>query len=123
MQCSCGRLRPRRHESAVADGFAQAGWYASCLPWLREREVALIGADTPQDVQPSGYGDVLMPVHAVGLVAMACGCSTTATWKACAATAAELSQWGLPARGRTGPLRRHFRQPGQPDRHVLTRRA
>jgi hypothetical protein len=30
-------------------------WHASCLPWLREREVALIGADTPQDVQPSGY--------------------------------------------------------------------
>lgn len=59
-----------RHEAGEASGFTQAGWHASCLPWLHEREVALIGADTPQDVQPSGYDDVLMRVHAVSLVAM-----------------------------------------------------
>ncbi|MFF5074236.1 cyclase family protein [Micromonospora olivasterospora] len=59
-----------RHEAGAASGFTQAGWHASCLPWLREREVALIGADTPREVQPSGYEDVLMPVHAVSLVAM-----------------------------------------------------
>jgi hypothetical protein len=27
---------------------------------------------------------------------------------------------GLPPRSRAGPLRRHLRQPGQPDRHILT---
>ncbi|MCW3820935.1 cyclase family protein, partial [Micromonospora sp. DR5-3] len=43
-----------RHETGAANGFTQAGWHASCLPWLHERGVALIGADTPQDVQPSG---------------------------------------------------------------------
>jgi kynurenine formamidase len=37
-----------RHESGAASSFTQAGWHASCLPWLHEREVALIGADTPQ---------------------------------------------------------------------------
>src|SRR6185436_18210160 len=58
-----------RHEAGAASGFTQAGWHASCLPWLHERQVALIGADTPQEVQPSGYEDVLMPVHAVSLVA------------------------------------------------------
>jgi kynurenine formamidase len=51
---------------------AQAGWKASCLPWLQDRGVALIGADNMQDQKPSGYEaqDLAVPVHAVALVAM-----------------------------------------------------
>ncbi|GAB2600924.1 hypothetical protein Aab01nite_64520 [Paractinoplanes abujensis] len=75
------------------DGFDQAGWHASCLPWLHDRGVALIGADTPQDVQPSGYEAVLMPVHAVSLVAMGLWMLDNCDLEACAATAAELDQW------------------------------
>ncbi|MFI9381793.1 cyclase family protein [Kutzneria sp. NPDC052558] len=82
-----------RHEGRENTGFTQAGWHASCLPWLHERAVALIGADTPQDVQPSGYEDVLMPVHAVGLVAMGLWLLDNCDLEACAATAAELGQW------------------------------
>jgi kynurenine formamidase len=82
-----------RHEAGAAGGFTQAGWHASCLPWLHERQVALIGADTPQDVQPSGYDDVLMPVHAVGLVAMGLWLLDNCDLEPCAATAAELGQW------------------------------
>ena len=82
-----------RTGSGASDGFTQAGWHASCLPWLHERGVALIGADTPQDVQPSGYDDVLMPVHAVGLVAMGLWLLDNCDLTACAATAAELGQW------------------------------
>jgi kynurenine formamidase len=82
-----------RHEGALEAGFAQAGWHASCLPWLHERGVALIGADTPQDVQPSGYAGVLMPVHAVGLVAMGLWLLDNCDLERCAATAAELGRW------------------------------
>jgi kynurenine formamidase len=82
-----------RHEAGAAHGPAQAGWHASCLPWLHEREVALIGADTPQDVQPSGYEGVLMPVHAVGLVAMGLWLLDNCDLEVCATTAAELGQW------------------------------
>src|SRR3989440_5425286 len=82
-----------RHEGGVAAGVTQAGWHASCLPWLQDREVALIGADTPQDVQPSGYKDVLMPVHAVSLVAMGLWLLDNCDLEACATTAAELGQW------------------------------
>ncbi|RKE05595.1 kynurenine formamidase [Catellatospora citrea] len=82
-----------RHEHGEAGGFTQAGWHASCLPWLHERGVALIGADTPQDVQPSGYPDVLMPVHAVSLVAMGLWMLDNCDLEACATTAAELGQW------------------------------
>jgi kynurenine formamidase len=82
-----------RHEGGAAGGIAQAGWHASCLPWLHERGVAMIGADTPQDVQPSGYADVLMPVHAVSLVAMGLWMVDNCDLEACATTAAELGQW------------------------------
>jgi kynurenine formamidase len=82
-----------RHETGAAIGFTQTGWHASCLPWLHDRQVALIGADTPQDVQPSGFPDVLMPVHAVSLVAMGLWLLDNCDLEACATTAAELGQW------------------------------
>ncbi|WP_433534217.1 cyclase family protein [Micromonospora sp. CA-249363] len=82
-----------RREGRAASGFAQTGWHASCLPWLHERGVALIAADSPQDVQPSGYDDVLMPVHAVALVAMGLWLLDNCDLEACATTAAELGQW------------------------------
>jgi kynurenine formamidase len=50
----------------------QAGLSAACLPFLRERDIAALGSDAIQDVQPSGFEalDLLRPVHAVGLVAL-----------------------------------------------------
>lgn len=49
----------------------QAGLHASCLPFLKERDVALLGNDGIQDVQPSGFGlDLLRTIHAVSLVAL-----------------------------------------------------
>ena len=94
MRCSCAPATAAPGTRAGAtSGFTQAGWHASCLPWLQEREVALIGADTPQDVQPSGYDDVLMPVHAVSLVAMGLWLLDNCDLEACATTAAELGQW------------------------------
>jgi kynurenine formamidase len=48
----------------------RAGWHASCMPVLHELGVSIIGADTAQDVIPSGYDNVRIPVHSLGLVAM-----------------------------------------------------
>jgi len=49
----------------------QAGLHASCLPFLRERDVAVLGNDGVQDVQPSGFGlDFIRPIHTVGIVAL-----------------------------------------------------
>jgi kynurenine formamidase len=90
LRTGLGRLR---HEGGDAGGFTHPGWHASCLPWLRERQVALIAADTPQDVQPSGYEELAMPVHTVGLVAMGLWLLDNCDLEACAATAVELGQW------------------------------
>jgi kynurenine formamidase len=64
-----GRKKRERGPDRVQD-VGRAGWHAACLPWLRERDVALIGADTAQDVHPCGYPGFRSPVHAIGIVAM-----------------------------------------------------
>jgi kynurenine formamidase len=58
---------------AKAQGIApQAGLSAACLPFLRERDVAALGSDAIQDVQPSGFEtfDLFRPIHSIGLVAL-----------------------------------------------------
>ncbi|HVX19786.1 MAG TPA: cyclase family protein [Acidimicrobiales bacterium] len=62
------KRRRHGHEDMLATG--QPGWHAACLPWLHERQVALIGSDTSQEVVPSGYDRPALPVHRVGIVAM-----------------------------------------------------
>ena len=47
-----------------------AGLHASCLPWLKKRDVALVGSDLALDVMPSGVEGFPLPVHWVCGVAM-----------------------------------------------------
>jgi kynurenine formamidase len=47
-----------------------AGLHASCLPWLKKRDVAVVGSDLALDVLPSGVEGFDMPVHWVVVVAM-----------------------------------------------------
>jgi kynurenine formamidase len=56
-------VHPRQHQPGLA---------AACLPYLRERDIAVLGMDGIQDVMPSGYAtpDLTMPVHTVALVAL-----------------------------------------------------
>jgi kynurenine formamidase len=42
-----------------------AGLYADCLPWLRERDIAILGCDGVSDVMPSGVKDSIQPIHEV----------------------------------------------------------
>lgn len=47
-----------------------AGLHHSCMPYLHEREIAVLGSDSVTDVLPSGVVGFEMPVHTVALVAM-----------------------------------------------------
>ena len=42
-----------------------AGLDPSCIPWLRQRDVAIIGSDAQLDAQPSGYTGNPLPTHPV----------------------------------------------------------
>lgn len=79
-----GRWRPAEN--------GQAGIHASCLPWLHERSVALLGSCGPQDVLPSGYG-IYLPVHAVAIVAMGMWLVDNCQLEDLASTCAELGRW------------------------------
>jgi kynurenine formamidase len=47
-----------------------AGLDASCLPWLFEHRIAMLGSDGISDVAPSGYKETPFPIHAITIVAM-----------------------------------------------------
>ena len=70
-------IRTGRHARRIAKG----GWDprreglpgldASCLPWLHERRVAVLGCDAVSDLIPNGYpGELSMPIHVGTLVMM-----------------------------------------------------
>lgn len=69
-------VRTGRHARQKAqgawDGLREglAGLGAACLPWLHARRVAALGSDGASDVLPSGYEKILLPIHAVAIVAM-----------------------------------------------------
>src|SRR5215469_5663321 len=68
-----GRARRRKvkggWEPAQGGIFPMAGLDPSCLPWLHERKIALLGSDGVSDVFPTGYDDNPFPIH-VGAIAM-----------------------------------------------------
>ncbi|MEM7234997.1 MAG: cyclase family protein [Planctomycetota bacterium] len=65
-----------------------AGLHASCVPWLKKRDIAILGSDAASDVIPSGIEGVSHPVHLMMLHALGVhildNCDLTAISKACA---------------------------------------
>ena len=88
-----GYARRKRDQGAVPPQNGQAGWHAACLPWLHERGVAAIGCDTAQDVVPSGYAQLALPIHSIGIVAMGLWLLDNCDLEALAATCARLRRW------------------------------
>ena len=65
-----GRWRWRDVHGAWPVHERLAGLHASCLPWLHEREISLLGSDGVSDTYPSPVEGVMLPIHTVGIVAM-----------------------------------------------------
>jgi kynurenine formamidase len=84
------RKREVGREPLLQTGFP--GWHASALPWIRERGVAMIGCDTAQDVNPSGY-KLGLPVHIVGITAMGLWLIDNMQLEDATATAERLKRW------------------------------
>lgn len=65
-------VRTGRHRRAARVGAwngreSLAGLHASCLPWLHERRVAVLGCDGVSDVVPSRVEGAGMPIHSVAI--------------------------------------------------------
>jgi kynurenine formamidase len=88
-----GRWRWRQEHGAWDVGSLAAGLDASCLPWLRERDVAALGSDGVSDVLPSRVDGVGMPIHTVVIVAMGVHLLDNLDLDALATACAEESRW------------------------------
>ena len=88
-----GRWQWRRRHGAWDAGSLAAGLDASCLPWLRARDVATLGSDGVSDVLPSGVEGVGMPIHTVVIVAMGVHLLDNLDLDALAVACAEEDRW------------------------------
>jgi kynurenine formamidase len=66
---------------------------AACLPWLRERDVAVVGADTGNDVFPFQYPSLGGPVHSIGIGAMGLWILDNPDYEELSETCARLGRW------------------------------
>jgi kynurenine formamidase len=65
-----GRWARRTEQGSwkIMDG--SGGLHASCLPWLKQRDIAIAGSDLAIDVMPSRVDGIVLPVHLVLIVGM-----------------------------------------------------
>jgi kynurenine formamidase len=65
-----GHCRRRNVLGAWDPHFLSAGVHPSAMSWLRDRDVAVLGADGDSDARPSPVEGMLSPIHALTLNAM-----------------------------------------------------
>jgi kynurenine formamidase len=79
-------------------GEGLAGLHATCMPWLRERGIALLGCDGISDVIPSGLeGSGLngRPVHILAIPAMGLGLIDNCDLEELASACSERNRWAF----------------------------
>lgn len=88
-----GRDAARYDSAEPAQHGGSAGLHASNLPWLHERDVAVLGSDAANDVVPSASSIMRVPIHIVGIVAMGLWLLDNAYLEALADEALRLKRW------------------------------
>ena len=69
------------------------GMYASCVKWLKQHDLALLGSDGVQDVRPSGVEGVDQPVHQLCLAAVGTPFMDNCDLEALSRAASERRRW------------------------------
>ena len=87
-----GRWLRRAAEGPQAGG-AYAGFHASTVPWLKARDVAVVGTDGGLDVFPSGIDGVGAPVHSLVLAVLGMPVLDVMDLTRVSAAAAERKRW------------------------------
>ena len=88
-----GWYKRRNQVGSAPRSIGRPGLHAATLPWLHQRGVALIAADASQDVSPSGYETLDIPIHQVGIVAMGLWLVDSANFEELAQRCQELKRW------------------------------
>ena len=88
-----GRWAMRDAQGPWRYGQGGAGLHASVLPWLHERDVAILIGDAVNDVQPSGVAGINRPIHQMTQVNLGLPIVDNGYLKEVAATAERLQRW------------------------------
>ena len=65
-----GNYRKRLDIGPVSSTEPGVACHVACAPWFKERGVAMLGTDTPNDMRPSQYATMTSPVHIMCLVTL-----------------------------------------------------
>ncbi len=79
--------------AAMGAGGAMSGWDASVMPWMAERDIALLGADSVHEAPDTVPGLGFNPIHRYAIVARGMNLLDNLDLEAAAETAARLDQW------------------------------
>ena len=91
-----GRWKRRAEKGPWSvDEEGAAGMHVSCVPWFRNRDVAMIGSDAASDVLPSGIEGVSHPVHLIALNAMGVFIFDNCDLEAVAAECVKRKRWAF----------------------------
>jgi kynurenine formamidase len=88
-----GHPKRKRQLGWNTDPGQQAGPDGACLPWLRERDVALLACDTANDVFPPDPGHMTRPVHCIGIPAIGLWLLDGADYEDLGEHCARLNRW------------------------------
>ena len=99
-----GRWARRTEKGAWNVAANAAGFHASVMPWLKQRDVALLGNDGVNDVQPSGIEGSPRPIHQLAIVAVGLPLIDVMDLEAAAETAARLKRWEFLVTGSAVPV-------------------
>jgi len=75
-----------------------AGVDVSCMPWLKQRDVAVLGSDLASDVMPSGVAGTapgFLPVHLIAIAAMGVPILDNCDFETLGETAAARKRWAF----------------------------
>lgn len=87
--------RARQPSGPLRRHAPRPGLQAACLPWLADREVAVVASDVAVDVIPHGYDEIGLPIHAIGMWAMGLWLIDNCGLELLAETCAELNRWAF----------------------------
>ena len=86
-------VRTGRWSTPEGTGQGSAGLHASVAPWLKERDVAMVGGDYANDAMPSGVEGNFLPIHQLTIVALGVRLFDNLDLEALAEEAARQNRW------------------------------
>jgi kynurenine formamidase len=87
-----GRWAHRAAKGALAPQ-RLSGLHATCIPWLKKRDIAVLGSDAASDVRPSGVDGVSQPIHIFTLAGLGAWILDNGDYEAVAQAAKQRKRW------------------------------